>query len=334
MCACVYLHLLVKHGTVMPLAAWYYTAPFQPAGWAGAPSQASNHDLELLEKYLAGQGPPDDWRPSSRIVVTLSTLPHHMEWLSPTLESLTSQSLRPDDILLALPIRSQRTGKPYSNITVPEGVTVIRSARDYGPVTKLVPALHRELDPDTLIITVDDDKVYHKDLVRHLAWHAEFNRRAAFGVCGWSFMWMPRPLGVVPAYVEHLIRGTYGVKVDVLQAVCGIAYRRGFFNATALETPVPSCFTTDDMWISGYLANVEKVDRVLLPRARFLDWAMAPAPFQGQGLDKSGFQLSKVNSANMQDIKCIDGLEALYGTPWRTVASAAPVEAVAAVGVQ
>jgi hypothetical protein len=55
-----------------------------------------------------------------------------------------------------------------------QGVTVIRSARDYGPVTKLVPALHRELDPDTLIITVDDDKVYHKDLVRHLAWHAEF----------------------------------------------------------------------------------------------------------------------------------------------------------------
>jgi hypothetical protein len=53
-------------------------------------------------------------------VVTLSTLPHHMEWLSPTLESLTSQSLRPDDILLALPIRSQRTGKPYGNITVPE----------------------------------------------------------------------------------------------------------------------------------------------------------------------------------------------------------------------
>jgi hypothetical protein len=67
MCACVYLHLLVKHGTVMPLAAWYYTVPFQPAGWAGAPSQASNHDLELLEKYLAGQGPPDDWRPSSRM---------------------------------------------------------------------------------------------------------------------------------------------------------------------------------------------------------------------------------------------------------------------------
>ena len=47
-------------------------------------------------------------------------------------------------------------------------------------------------------------------------------------------------MGVVPVYVLHMLRGQFGRKVDVLQAVCGNAYRRGFFNTTALEVRVSS----------------------------------------------------------------------------------------------
>ena len=57
----------------------------------------------------------------------------------------------------------------------------------------------------------------------------------AFGICGWSFMPVPRPVGVVPVYVLNMLRGKYGRKVDVLQAVCGNAYRRGFFDTKSLE---------------------------------------------------------------------------------------------------
>ena len=84
------------------------------------------------------------------------------------------------------------------------------------------------------------------------------------------------------------------------------------------QVPPKACFTTDDMWISGYLAMAPHIDRVLIPRGKGLD--PEPAPFQQEGKDKSGFQLSSFNSKNLQDIKCIDDLEARFGgSPWRTV---------------
>jgi hypothetical protein len=172
----VYYKLLVRHGTVSPLAVWSYTADFQHARpLADTGAQLGHITNEALYKlYLNGESPPSDWRPSSRVVVTLSTLPHHLEWLDPTLNSLLAQSVRPDAIVLAVPEISRRTGKPYGPVKVPTGVTVLRTKVDYGPLTKLLPALKAEEDPDTIVISVDDDKVYHKDLVRQLTWHAEF----------------------------------------------------------------------------------------------------------------------------------------------------------------
>jgi hypothetical protein len=38
---------------------------------------------------------PPDWRPKARVVVTLTTMPHHVNLLNETLSSLLSQSLVP-----------------------------------------------------------------------------------------------------------------------------------------------------------------------------------------------------------------------------------------------
>jgi hypothetical protein len=81
-----------------------------------------------------------------------------------------------------------RLNKPYKNFTLPiQGITVNR-CDDFGPLTKLVPTLQQEHDPDTIIITVDDDQVYEPTLVRHLAWYAEHFPNTAFSPCGWSVM--------------------------------------------------------------------------------------------------------------------------------------------------
>jgi len=97
-----------------------------------------------------------------------------------------------------------------------KGITINR-CDDHGPLTKLLPTLLRETDPDTVIITVDDDKIYLPDTMLSLMWHAEHSRNVAFGVCGWAFMWVPRPMGVVPVYIPYFFRGTTGTMVDVLQ---------------------------------------------------------------------------------------------------------------------
>ena len=170
-----YIYLLYKHGTVSPLAVWTYTADFDHAAVSSATTKAHpSFNEELYKLYLDGGDPPADWRPSNRVVVTLSTLPHHLDWLEPTLNSLLAQTVKPDAIVLAVPEISRRTGQPYGEVRVPKGITVLRTKTDYGPLTKLLPALMEEADPDTIVISVDDDKVYAKDLVQRLTWHAEF----------------------------------------------------------------------------------------------------------------------------------------------------------------
>lgn len=70
--------------------------------------------------------------------------------------------------------------------------------------------------------------------------------------------------GVVPTYVPWALRGS-GRVVDVLQACCGNAYRRGWFSdLNLLSEPHKDCFTTDDIWIAGYLATKAKVKRVIV----------------------------------------------------------------------
>ena len=77
-------------------------------------------------------------------------------------------------------------------------------------------------------------------------------------------------------YVPWFIRSN-GRSADVLQAVCGIAYRRGFFsNVTQLADIPTDCFTTDDTWISGYLATIPKVRRLLTPGSWFAHWTLEP----------------------------------------------------------
>jgi hypothetical protein len=63
------------------------------------------------------------------------------------------------------------------HIVFPTGITVNR-CQDVGPLTKLLPAVLAEEkgDPDTIIITVDDDQVYPPDTVKYLAWYVRSPR--------------------------------------------------------------------------------------------------------------------------------------------------------------
>jgi hypothetical protein len=47
-------------------------------------------------------------------------------------------------------------------------VAVQAPSYDYGPATKLIPTLLEETDPDTIIVTVDDDVVYHPDVLQDM----------------------------------------------------------------------------------------------------------------------------------------------------------------------
>lgn len=263
-------------GTFNPYFAAVYSSPYTPNYAVDPPMQTFLHKSDLQHKA------------TKRIVFSLTTMPETFAYhLKETIDSLILQTFDYDAIYINVPRFNARQGKMYpdppawmtSEFYKSKKVVVNRLEYDYGPLTKLVGGLVREKDdPNTIIITLDDDKVYSPRLLQKLVWHldndaAEAERtgetiRRAYGSCGWSFLPFPWPWGVRPVYFPWLARGP-GLYVDALQAVCGNAYRVGFFTENGMggldhliRTPNP-CFTTDDLWIAGNLA-FSGVSRVIL----------------------------------------------------------------------
>ena len=326
----LYVALLNEYGTFSPLAV-LFTRQFVPAVPYFVPA------------FYPSASVPDELlpRPPFRVVFTLSTLPHHVHFVNDTLTSLALQSVPPDAIHLNLPLTNHRTGEAYAPpqylmqgawLGVP---LIINRGEDVGPLTKLLPTLLKEQAADTLIIAVDTDKTYHEHLAANLAYHSLNAPDVAFGACGWSFLFRPAPVGVLPVYVPWAMRGTYGREVDVLQAVCGNAYRRAMFPAVGsadmerFQSPHVACFTTDDLWTAGWLA-LHHTRRVLLPGGWSMlsqasmepstaDWKAALNEAERREGGPGGrWDLSAINKAPGVDMACIRGVEQTVG-PWREV---------------
>ena len=118
--------------------------------------------------------------PEKRIIVSLSTMPGRISRLQPTLNSLLNQTRPPDEIVLAVPkfsIRQQREYKiPGYLLQIPK-VRVLRCEKDWGPATKFIAVVRDELAAsrnDTLIMVVDDDRIYPRDSIElYLHYHEQ-----------------------------------------------------------------------------------------------------------------------------------------------------------------
>jgi len=290
----LWYYLLMRYGTFSPLFVATHTSAHLPS--------AARQD------------------PHARVVVSFTTVPHHMDKLRETIDSLKSQTLTPDAIYVNVPWNTSRTGQEYQVPDYMDKAVIVNRCAEYGPLTKLLPTLLLEKDPSTIIITLDDDKIYPNDVVRTLVWHMVQNTglRVAVGLCGWSFMSVPTARGVVPVYVPWMMRGRHGRRVDVLQAVCGNAYRRGHFDANErtllreLGSPPKACYTTDDINIAGYLRAHAGVHAVVIPNARHLEPSEPPWK-ETESKKEVGFRLSSFNLDAYSDLKCMQALDAQWG---------------------
>jgi len=98
-----------------------------------------------------------------RVVVTTTTIPTRENSVQKMIQSLKSGTLQPDAIYVNLPDWYPRFKcGPDSNLEpklVSMGVTV-NKCKDYGVLTKLLPTLELEKDPETLLVILDDDMIY------------------------------------------------------------------------------------------------------------------------------------------------------------------------------
>jgi len=242
------------------------------------------------------------------------------------LETLQAQSFKPDVIYLVLPLKNARTGEAYPDpppFVAELGVTVVRPAKDYGPLSKLVGALEQEHHKNTIIITVDDDKMYDRDAIRKLVWNSVNNPAVAFGMCGWIKLPWFKPRRITYGYLPWFARGQ-GRYYDVLQACCGNTYRVGHFAPAAevIKTPPKDCFTADDMWIAAVLESVG-VRRVLLGGRRRSPGGTGYDPINPEWKRKAeaskdsssiGHSLSSINIRIGKEARCVDQAAELLST--------------------
>jgi len=156
------------------------------------------------------------------VVVCFSTIPSRIDRCLPMVQSLLRQTYSPQGIFLFLPEEYARENQSYSIPSWIEdnGIKVRHVEKDYGPATKLIPALEMDLDPDTMIITVDDDIIYEAHLIEELVKVAEAVPDSAVGF-----------LGIGSGYVH----GEYIPESHIPVPFClggyrGICYRRKFFD--------------------------------------------------------------------------------------------------------
>lgn len=204
-----------------------------------------------------------------RVVASLTTMPDRYEKVVKTLESLHAQTRKLDQIYLSLPQVSRRLNIPYPE--VPERIRAlctIVSCTDYGPITKLVGGVLSEPDPQTVIISFDDDMLYPPGIVEALLRRHHEYPNAAIGSSGMLLKYKCPYCAITPNENTFLFRipkfriPPEGRRVDSVYGYPGALYVRKFFPEVAnLESEFlkyalidDNTYLNDDITISGYLS--------------------------------------------------------------------------------
>jgi hypothetical protein len=226
--------------------------------------------IRFIRETLANGAKSDD----PRVIASLSTVPDRIGNLGPTIRSLLKQTRPPDEIVLAIPEFSVRERRPY---VVPKYVSrlprvrVLHCGEDWGPATKFIAAIQDELAAgreNTLIMVVDDDRVYPRDaLETYLHYHTQlpeaalcFRGAAMPSTLDWDDAKMiygknlrePRPVAVITGCGSYLVRA-------------------GFFDQSLWDYSgaPPVAFYIDDIWISACLSR-RGVKRYVVPASAMM----------------------------------------------------------------
>jgi GT2 family glycosyltransferase len=218
---------------------------------------------------LAGVDTPTDLRPaarhaarkSSRVMVSMTTIPSRLPHCTHALDRLLGQSVTDFDLELYLPEVCARTGEHYQVPPELSGyggkLAVRRIATDYGPATKLLGPLAMVLergDEDRrAVITVDDDVLLEPHAIEELLDAATRHPHTALGFMGVSGGHFVHAEAVAANGLSH-------VPVDVLGGYRAVLYpvdvldRSLFADLDALSERVGP-FLDDDHLIGWNLAR-------------------------------------------------------------------------------
>ncbi|WP_223252045.1 glycosyltransferase family 2 protein [Paracoccus mutanolyticus] len=204
------------------------------------------------------------------LIVTLSSIPPRFSELGPTLTSILRQRVAPDQVRLYIP-RAYRRFPDWDGTLpqVPAGVAIHRCDQDFGPATKILPAVRDFSGQAVELLLCDDDRLYDRE------WTARFlSARRAHPDCviaeagrfvpGYDATPLPRATPRRKDWRYRLRRAlslgrwrplpwTGSGHVDVFKGYGGALLRPEFLPERAFDIP-DLLWTVDDPWLSGCLA--------------------------------------------------------------------------------
>lgn len=209
----------------------------------------------------------------SKFIISLTSIPPRFAFLHETLKSLLEQSVMPDRVVLYLSRNYRRFGPLTQVPMLPSGVDLVVVDEDYGPATKVLPALKEYRDSDVKIIFCDDDKVYDPDWASRLLEASEEKPHCCiveeggdvFNYSSYDVRGNERPRATRRRkdFFYRLRRGlslglwkprktlTSGY-VDILEGWGGVLVKSHFFRDGVFNIP-DILWLVDDIWLSGHL---------------------------------------------------------------------------------
>lgn len=205
-----------------------------------------------------------------KIVITLTTIPERLKSnynydMRYCIESLLNQNYKGNyEVHLNVPHINNKTGKKY---IIPEWLKNNNDNRlkifrtvDYGSITKLIPTIERIKDGNTMIIVVDDDMVYHPELINE---HIKNREKWPNYVVGYDGMRSRNTDGTMSNYFgdsrdyyfSSLKRNSL---VDIIQHYKSASYLRKFFESDFMDFWKEFGVWCDDKTISAYLAHKKR----------------------------------------------------------------------------
>lgn len=211
----------------------------------------------------------------TQLIISLTSIPPRFPYLQETLASLVNQQAEVAAVNIYIPRKYRRFD--FSPEQVPsfiQGVNVRLVDTDYGPATKVLPAVREYRGQDVRILFCDDDKVYDPQWAQRFVECSDRHPDCCIVEEG----------GDVSNYSNHNFSGArqprsgritkdlgYRAKralslgtwkprknvgsgfVDMLEGWGGVLVRPEFFTDAAFDIP-DILWMVDDIWLSGQLA--------------------------------------------------------------------------------
>ncbi len=192
--------------------------------------------------------------PTEKVILTMTTLPDRLLNMEHILDRLTTLSYKNYEIHLNLPFVYLKKNMEYviPNFLSKYDSKILKIYRtdDLGPITKILPTIERIDNPETVIITVDDDLNYMDGFIEY---HLEKRKQypnSAIGFAG---------IGSLNQTCHFCTTVDKDVRVKLLEGYKTVSYKRKFFQSDFKEFSKGSW--NDDIIISAYMGKnyVEKI---------------------------------------------------------------------------